>query len=482
MSLLTRARKGLDQASMASSLGHVSTIPFDRISYGTSGLSPEYAVNVVTVYQCVTLLADTFAQIPLVLYRRAGGSRERATDHPLYRTFHDAPNPAMSSFLWRRIVMGHLATWGNSYNEIVRVGNGEVQLWPFRPDRIEVKWADGGESRRYWYHSPTGDRTELDPDRMFHLQGFSSDGLVGVPPISSMRRAIGLYRKAENYGEAVFDNGARPAIVMRHPKTLTPGAVERLGAQMDGLRGSGNAGKSVVLEEGLEVTEIGFPPEDAQFMETRLFQKREVATGYGIPLAAVGDPEFADEKEDETSRKLIKRMAAHFTNFQQEAQLQVIGDPDLYVEFLVDGYLWGDPKARADALAVAWEHGVINADTWNQIENRPPLPDGLGQTYWRPANWVDVAEKAVPVGGDASVPTQFGRPGQGQESVDDSEAEVVDQLTRAKGLGFPKPGDPAMAQFDCPACGKMINRMAAPGTIGYCKSCRAEKVMGTVAA
>jgi HK97 family phage portal protein len=468
MSLIARARKGIDQEASAATSYHVSSIPIDYRTYGDSGLSPYLAINVMTVYQCVNVLADTFAQLPLMLYRRVGDDRERASDHPLYRTFHDAPNPAMSSFAWRRIFMGHLATWGNAYNEIRINGLGEVELWPIRPDRIEVRWADGGSRREYWYLSPAGGRTLLREGSVFHVQGFSSDGLVGIPPITAMRRAIGLYRKAEQYGESVFDNGARPAIVMTHPKTLSDPATTRLGAQMDALRGSGNAGKTVILEEGLDVHEIGFPPEDAQFMETRIFQKREIATGYRIPLGAVGDPEFADEKEDEISRKLIKgTMAPHFTNFSQEAQLQVIDDPDLYVEFKVDGYLWGDPKARADALAVQWEHGNLSNDEWRAIENMSPLPDGLGKVYYRPANWVRAdEEEPQPVGGDASRDTQFGQ-------------GLADQMTRAKGIGFPKPGDPPMAQFDCPSCGKMINRMAAPGTIGYCKGCRSEVTMGS---
>lgn len=459
-----RAIKGLDQAAMAETT-YRNSYPID-MGWRRLGLSPELALNVMTVYQCVFKLSNAFAQLPLMLYRRDGEDRLKADDHPLYRTFHDAPNPAMSSFTWRRLVMGHLATWGNAYNEIRVNGLGEVELWPIRPDRIAVRWADGGGSREYFYVSPSGSEDKLRPGSVFHLQNLSSDGLVGLSPISAMRRGIGLYRKAEQYGESVFDNGARPATVLKHPKTLSDGAVERLGAQMDGLRGSGNAGKTVVLEEGLDVHEIGFPPEDAQFMETRLFQKREIVTGFDLPLGMSGDPEFADEKEDELARKLIKlTMAPHFTNFQQEAQLQVIKDPDLYVEFKVDGFLWGDPKARADALAVQWEHGNLSNDEWRAIENMSPLPDELGKRYYRPANWVDVTEsEPQPVGGDASRETQFG---QG--------AELVDQVTRAKSADWPAVDGPRMKRFDCPDCGKLIARMAAPGTIGYCKSCRGER-------
>ena len=62
---------------------------------------------------------------------------------------------------------------------------------------------------------------------------------------------------------------------------------------MDALRGSGNAGKTVVLEEEMKVTPIGFPPEDAQSMETRLIEGRQIYGAHGVPPKKVGDLERA---------------------------------------------------------------------------------------------------------------------------------------------------------------------------------------------
>ncbi len=342
----------------------------------------------------------------------------------------------------------------------------DIEFWPIRPDRVDVYWATGGR-KAYDYLSPTGGRQTLDPSRILHLKALTTDGLVGIAPITAMRRGIGLYRKAEQYGESVFDNGARPAVVMKHPQTLSDAAVVRLGAQMDALRGAGNAGKTVILEEGLDVHEIGFPPEDAQFMETRLFQKRELSAGFGVPKGLLNDPDEAGDIDKDLRHLITVTMLPAFEAFEQAVQLQVIDDPRYFVEFLADAYLRGDPKARADAYAVQWEHGALNGDEWRRRENQDPLPDGIGQTYYRPANWVPLGpqDEAPPaVGGDASRGTQFG-----------AGAALVDQVTRAKTLELDVP---LMSQFDCPDCGKLIARKAAPGTIGYCKSCRGERTFG----
>ena len=48
---------------------------------------------------CVTLLAESVAQLPCELYRRdAQGGRDRATDHPLYDVIHSQPNQKDTSF------------------------------------------------------------------------------------------------------------------------------------------------------------------------------------------------------------------------------------------------------------------------------------------------------------------------------------------------------------------------------------------------
>jgi HK97 family phage portal protein len=236
--------------------GTYSVAPwFSQLGWGaktSSGVtvSEDSAMGIVTVYACVRVLAESVASLPLILYRRLdGGGKERAADHQLYPLFHDSPNPEMTSFVWRETVMQHLTTWGNAYNEIYFDQNGDMQLWPMAPNRVEVKWENG--ARAYYFLSSKGERKELNPARMFHIPGLSANGLVGMPPIALQREALGLYQSLEAYGANTMRNSARPAAVLEHPKTLSPGAIERLATQMDQLRGSGNAGTTVVMEEGL---------------------------------------------------------------------------------------------------------------------------------------------------------------------------------------------------------------------------------------
>ncbi len=394
MSLLARAVapraiKNIDQQAMGS-YGAITYVPLEDHRTWTHEMLPavEGGLGLVTVYACVRLLAETIASIPLILYRRDGQGKERATDHPLYEVFHDRPNSAMTSMVWRELLVSHVAGWGNHYSELQRT-NGRLEFWPIRPDRIETSWSASGE-KVFDYLSTTGKRTTFPPGRIFHVPGLSSDGLRGYSPIALHRKALALATVAQEYGTNFLANGARPAVVLSHPKNLSTPAQQRLAAQMDELKGSRNSGKTVVLEEGLTITEIGVPPEDAQYIETRKFQMQEIARIYRVPPHMIGDLERAtfSNIEHQSIDFVVHTIRPWLVRIEQEIKTQILADePDLSVEFLVDGLLRGDAKSRAEALAIQRQNGVINGDDWAAIENRNPLPDGLGKTYWMPVNY-----------------------------------------------------------------------------------------------
>ena len=78
-------------------------------------VTPERAMQSMTVFACVHILAETVASLPLHVYRRlAGGGKERATDTLIYPVLHLSPNPEMTSFELRETLMGHLGIRGNA--------------------------------------------------------------------------------------------------------------------------------------------------------------------------------------------------------------------------------------------------------------------------------------------------------------------------------------------------------------------------------
>ena len=70
------------------------------------------AMQTTAVYACVRILAESIAGLPLHVYAYKGQGKERVPAHPLYFLLHDAPNPEMTSFVFRETLMTHLLLWG----------------------------------------------------------------------------------------------------------------------------------------------------------------------------------------------------------------------------------------------------------------------------------------------------------------------------------------------------------------------------------
>lgn len=357
------------------------------------------ALHMGTFWRCLNLIGGTFGATPLILYRRRpppARGRDKATDRPEFRMLRLEPSPGMSAHRYRKVAMNHILTWGNHYAEKVYDGFGQLrQVIGLRPDRMFPRWQDDG-SRIYIYRQRNGQELRLSESKVFHVPGLGFDGLVGYPPLTLMRETVGAYMASRDFGASFFRNGARPAIVMSHPKTMSQAAIDRLTAQMDRLRGSGNAGKTVLLEEGADFKELGIPPEDAQFMESQKFYGGEaICTWLGVPPHMAGLVEkttsWGTGVEEQKDGFVSFTMLDHFTSWEQETMVQLFpGEDDLYAEFLIDVLLRGKTLDRWQAYQIARNIGAFSPNDILDRENMNPREDDGGDEYLLPMNMESV--------------------------------------------------------------------------------------------
>lgn len=353
-------------------------------------VTPDTALTYSAVWACVRVLAEDVGSLPLILYRRLPrGGKERATDHPLYRLLHDAPNSEMSSMDWREAQMMNLCLWGNAHSQVRWNRGGRiVDLWPMLSRYMRLDRRDG--MLRYISTDPAARAPDLPASEMLHTRGMSTNGLVGLSPIALARQAIGLGIATERYGAAFFGNGARPGVVLMTPGELSDPAYERMkNSWGEAHSGVENAHKPAILEQGTTIETIGVPPEEAQFLQTRKFQVLEVARWYRMPPHKIGDLERAtfSNVEHQGLDYVVNTLRAWLTRLEQAIARTLFTDSErdvLFAEFLVDGLLRGDQKARYDAYAVARNWGWMNANEIRERENMNAIPGG--DAYWTPLN------------------------------------------------------------------------------------------------
>ena len=359
----------------------------------TSGkpVNERTAMQTTAVYACVRILAEAVASLPLHVYEyQDDGGKKLVHDHPLYYLLHDEPNPEMTSFVFRETLMSHLLIWGNAYAQIIRDGAGRVLgLYPLLPDKMEVQRDDRGNI--YYVYSRNSDENpmfkeygniKLKAEDVLHIPGLGFDGLIGYSPIAMAKNAVGMTLACEEYGASFFANGANPGGVLEHPGVLKdPSKVRESWNSV--YRGVNNAHKIAVLEEGMKYQQIGIPPEEAQFLETRKFQINEIARLYRIPPHMVGDL-------DKSSFSNIEQQSLEFVKYtldpwvirwEQSLQRSLLLPSEkgkYFIKLNVDGLLRGDYQSRMNGYAVGRQNGWFSANDIREMENMNPIPDEEG--------------------------------------------------------------------------------------------------------
>ncbi len=349
------------------------------------------AMQMTAVYSCVRILAETLAGLPLHVYKyNESGGKEKYLKHPLYKLLHEEPNPEMTSFTFRETLMSHLLLWGNAYAQIIRNARGEViALYPLMPNKMTV---DRDKNGRLFYlyqrsveDAPTLGKDSLvylDPSDVLHIPGLGFDGLVGYSPIAMAKNAIGLAMATEEYGAKFFANGAAPGGVLEHPGTIKdPQKVKD--SWNAAYQGSTNSHRVAVLEEGMKYQQIGIPPEQAQFLETRKFQINEIARIFRVPPHMLADLEKSsfsniEQQSLEFVKYTLDPWVVRWEQNMFRSLLMASEKPTVFIKFNVDGLLRGDYVSRMSGYATARQNGWMSANDIRELENFDRIPEELG--------------------------------------------------------------------------------------------------------
>lgn len=252
-----------------------------------------YGKNVIA-YQSINKIAEAIASVRFTVFR----GQQELVAHPLLDLLAN-PNPLQSGTEYIRAKVGYLMIAGNGYEERVKVGQEVRELYQLRPDRIKVVPAASGMPAGYVY-SVGGrsvkwdvDQATLDSD-VRHIKLFNPlDDWYGMSPIEAGAYAIDQHNESMAWMQALLQNSARPsgALVVSNGNSLTDENFNRLKAQIEEkYSGSGNAGRPMLLEGGLDWKSMGLSPTDMGIIESKYSSARDVALAMGVPPQLLGIP------------------------------------------------------------------------------------------------------------------------------------------------------------------------------------------------
>ncbi|HEY1300867.1 MAG TPA: phage portal protein [Stellaceae bacterium] len=356
-------------------------------------VSPHLAENLSVVFGCVQVIAETVAMLPLQVYRKLDdGARAAAAEHPVAAIFGGDANDWQTATEFIETTTAHCLLRGNGFAEIIRDGRGQpTALIPFRPDLVAMVRLPSGRWA-YDVSLPAGGTRRLLPEEMLHLKDRSDDGLLGKSRLARARETFAAAIATEHYAAATFKNGAAMSGVLNFPGQLTTEAARRLRDDFEEIyRGTDNAGRIAILEEGMKWQQVSVSPDDAQMLESRRFSVEALARIFRVPPPILGDFQGGNYSSiSEVGRWFYSHTIMPWLNRWERAIERGLFSADgrrrYEVEFDCDLLLRGDMLTRFQSYRIAREIGLYNANELRRFEKANPRTDPGGDEYLRPAN------------------------------------------------------------------------------------------------
>lgn len=370
---------------------------------GAAGLSetgiavtPKMALRNTTVLRCVSLHAFSIGMLPLHLLEK--DTNQKADRHPLYRLLHRRPNAWQTAYEFKSLMQqralgaGDDGERGDAFALIVRSGDRIVQLVPLATSRVKPRQRNDW-SLEYVYSRPDGGQVVLPQREIFHLRcGLSEDGISGLSMVKQAAEAIALAIQTERAAARLFRNGMLVGGALSHQNKLSPEAYARLKQSMEErLVGTDNAGRWMILEEGMKAERFAQTGQEAQHMEQRKFQNEEISRPFGVPrpLLSVDDTSWGSGIDVLGQFFVRYGLNPWFEAWQQAIERSLLSEREadqLEAKFNAGGLLRGSQKDQADffakGLGAGGQQPFLHQDEvrdWLDLPHRNDLPPPLGQ-------------------------------------------------------------------------------------------------------
>lgn len=354
----------------------------------------ETAFAIPILQNCVTLLAESIAQLPCEVFERGeNGQRTPATAHPAYDVLRYQPNPFQTPYERVELMQCAAGLRGNGYSFIDRRDDGNIAaLWPLDPDKVQV--LKGGDLLPYYRVGNVAD--PLPMRHIHHVRWHSRNGYEGLSPVRLHAETLGLSQALSKFTSTSFANGATVAGVIERPKEVAAikaqTEIDRITDQWGGkFSGVDNAKKVALLQEGMTFKPVSMNNVDAEIVSLLKLSGVNIARIYKIPLPMVNDL-------DKANYNTIEQLLIHLVVFallpwvkrHEQAMARDFLLPQdrakFFIEFNLSGLLRGDQKSRYESYAIGRQWGWLSVNDIRRLENLPPIEGG--NVYLQPLNMV----------------------------------------------------------------------------------------------
>lgn len=252
------------------------------------GGSNSTAMKIGVVYRCVNLISDSIASLPLVPYNYVSNWKYVDYESQLYNLFNVQPNPFMSAFTFKKMMVVSMLLKGNAYILIQRdkITGEPVALSLLNSDNVIIDGANGDIKYKDSITNKVYDKSQI-----IHLMNNSESPYRGESTISYMASSLSIANNLENYLQSLTRSGMMVTGILK--PTVASGITQEKAVKaktaFNSAINSAEANSVIVLDAGFDFQQISITPKDAMYLESSKMNSNNICKFFGVPPAMIYD-------------------------------------------------------------------------------------------------------------------------------------------------------------------------------------------------
>lgn len=272
---------------------------------GSKGSEPDPFAAHVTVYSCVTKIAQSLAAIPWSVRSGTDEDPSDVLDGPWYDLFN-RPNPYMSRNELKELTATYMLLSGECFWVLDDgsggiIGESDVPrfIWPVSGSAAKEITTGSGQLTGWRIAGVYGSTPRDYPlHAVVQLADMRNPACPwrGVSRLQAAMASVSSDYQALLFNRSWYENGASPSLYMESGENqITAEQANEVRKMLDdGWRGASKAGKTFVAPYGLKVKDSPIKFAEMQFLEGLKWNRARVAESFNVPLALLGDATDVD--------------------------------------------------------------------------------------------------------------------------------------------------------------------------------------------
>jgi len=362
---------------------------FSALAGGHSGWARteygEYYATSVPVYSAIRLRSDALSRAPAIVYRTdASGVRTKVDrDHPAQQILERVNRWYTSSDLWRATEI-YLNLWGSCFWAINRDENGRPEIWPLRPDRVNVIPDRHQYIRGFVYNGRNG-QVAYTPDEIIWFHYFNPlEEFAGLSPIAPVRMSADMAKDSLRFNRNFLRNSAQPDFVLLTNENMTDNEVEEFYRRWEArFQGPSKAHRPAVASFVRDIKTLGISHREMDFIQGLRWSLEEVSRTFGVPKPLLSDLERATFSNVNAAERFFWRNTMvpemrFIANQITRNLFPALGYPGLEMEFDLTAIeaLSEDESTRVSREVQLLDRGVLTINEVRRSRNLSDVPWG----------------------------------------------------------------------------------------------------------